>query len=92
MLTQWCPFCLFQNYYCVDCPILYHSYDTQQDAYHKGYFFGAIFNSILLRTHAPPEFYFSDQNVCICHKPHARYMPFPAYASLFDHPQIFGEE
>jgi hypothetical protein len=27
--------CLFQNYCCVDCPIIYLSYDTQQDAFHK---------------------------------------------------------
>jgi hypothetical protein len=27
---------LSQNYCYVDCPIIYVSYDTQQDAYHKG--------------------------------------------------------
>jgi hypothetical protein len=29
-------FCLFQNYSCVDCPIIYLSCDTRREAYHKG--------------------------------------------------------
>jgi hypothetical protein len=32
----WHSVCLFQIYYCVDCPIIYLSYNAQQDAYHKG--------------------------------------------------------
>jgi hypothetical protein len=27
---------LFQNNFCIDCPIIHISYDTRQDAYHKG--------------------------------------------------------